>query len=342
MRSSWAIHPQLELCLQAQRSAYHRYFANEYDRIETTESNQDSLRITATITRDLPAPEPGDIRRTLRFKRFFTYEYVIRGLNSAHVEIYFKDRPLGIVYAKIVTLFLQAQVLEPVAYLKLLERDILFMHAAGASDGDRGYVFPAYGGTGKTTLTLGLMAEGFDILGDDLLLVDASEGTVAPYLRPLHIFTYNVKTLRDANLPLRLRMLIRFKDVLRAVLETVTRQEFLISTRVHAEDIYDDLRTGRRVPISRICFLTKEGEDFALSTDTDLEEIVDRILESADLNDSVYENIVDADGRAAVEKLERTVIARAVGHVSEVRFVNTRRLDFRDLSAFRSELKRDA
>lgn len=335
--SEWSIHPELTIQLHARRRRYHAYFANEYTRVSTPTLGG-AVRISAHIVRQLPSTEPGDTVRQLTFKRIFRYEYLVRGLHTDHVQIYFRDHPAARIYTNVVTLFLQAQVIEPIAYFKLLTREVLFMHAAGAAEDGAAYVFPAFGGTGKTTLTLGLLGEGMQVLGDDLLLVDTNTGTVSPYLRPLHLFAYNVKTLRGARVPLTVRAQVRTKDVMRAVLEGLTRQEFLISTRVHAEQLYADFTSGGPAPLERLVFLVKDGEDYDLSTDRDLDTIVDQVLASADLNDSLYENILEPQDLEECVALERVVIGRAVKLVERVSFVNTRRLDFADLRDFRDWL----
>ncbi|MDN4480130.1 hypothetical protein [Demequina muriae] len=340
MKSEWSIHPELQIGVRADRKRYHDYFANEYDRVSTS-TGDSPLKISANIVSQLPTAQPGDIVRELEFKKFFHYEYLIRGLHSDHVEIFFRDHPAARVYTNVVTLFLQAQVIEPIAYYKLLEQGVLFMHAAGVTKGRSAYVFPAFGGTGKTTLTLGLLGEGMRVLGDDLLLVDTATGMVRPYLRPLHLFAYNVTSLRGARLPWAIRAQVRMKDFMRAVLERTTKQEFLISTRVHAEELYPDFRVGKKRAMARIVFLIKEGEDFELSTETDADEIVDRILQSEDLNDSLYQNILEPGEIDRCVALERDVIGRAIRLVDTVSFVNTRRLDFSDLSDFRDWLVSD-
>lgn len=165
------------------------------------------------------------------------------------------------------------------------------------------YLFPAYGGTGKTTLSLGLMREDLHFLGDDLLIVDASTGLVGPYLRPLHVFTYNIKTLRDASIPLSLKARVKAKDILRIILEKTTKQEFLISTRVHASDLYDNLKKVAPAPYKKINFLKKIGEDETIAvTSKTKRDLALRILESEDLNDSLYENILEKDEKSAVVK----------------------------------------
>jgi hypothetical protein len=207
------------------------------------------------------------------------------------------------------------------------------------TDGKNGYIFPAYGGTGKTTLTLGLMGEGLEILGDDLLIVEPVKQRVYPYLRPLHVFTYNVKTLRGATIPFSVKTKVKIKDILRIILEKSTRQEFLISTRVHAETLYADFKPGKTVTYKKIYFLKKTGDHEQIKiSKSNIRELASKILESEDLNDSLYMNILTIEERDKTIEMELTVIENVLRNVSHINFVNTRKLDFRDLSDFKKEL----
>lgn len=336
----YTIHPTLSIDVSTKNRRYLEYFKNEYERVSNfTPSKKNHTTIKVSIVATLPHKKPGDISRTLTFKKLFHYEYLVRDLDMNTVEIYFKDVAIAKTYRNVVTLFLQAQIVEPVVYYKLLEKNILFMHSAGVTDGKNGYIFPAYGGTGKTTLTLGLMGEGLQVLGDDLLIVEPDKKLVHPYLRPLHIFTYNVKTLRGATIPLRYKTIVKAKDILRILLETTTRQEFLISTRIHADTLYANFTPGKTVPYRKICFLKKTGDHEKIAvTKSNIRELAERILESEDLNDSLYDNILPKSEKSRVVELELTVIENVLRNVKYLEFINTRLLDFRDLASFKQKL----
>jgi len=335
----YTIHPTLSISINTSNRRYLNYFKNEYDRVSNfTPDAKNHTTIEVHIVPKLPKNLQSKARH-LKFKKLFHYEYAIDGFDTQNVRIYFKDVAVAKAYRNIVTLFLQAQIVEPVVYYKLLEKNILFMHSAGVTDGKNGYIFPAYGGTGKTTLTLGLMGEGLNVLGDDLLIVEPDKGIVHPYLRPLHIFTYNVKTLRGAKIPLKYKTIVKLKDLLRMVLEATTRQEFLISTRIHAETLYTNFTPGKSVPYRKICFLKKTGEHEKIAiTKDNIRELAQKILESEDLNDSLYENIITPEMKPAVVELELKVIANVLKNVPYIEFINTRKLDFRNLSEFRGML----
>ena len=93
------------------------------------------------------------------------------------------------------------------------------MHAGGVTHNGRAVLMPAHGGAGKTTTTMALVAQVYQFLGDDLVFVDVQERTVQPYPRPFHIFTYNVRNLRGARIPLKYVVAVYVKNILRFVLE---------------------------------------------------------------------------------------------------------------------------
>lgn len=319
---------------------YERYFRNEYRRISPGHGNDAEVpTISVKIVKRLPDDRTGDIRRVVSCKRLFTFEYLVRDLNSENVEIYFKRHFLDKLYMNAIAVFLQAQVLEPVMYLKLLQRDNLLLHAGGVCDDEYGYVFPAHGGTGKTTFSIALLSQGYQLLGDDLLFIDVSDSTIYPYPRPLHLFTYNIDNLYGARVPLHYRMAIYCKNVIRFFLERALRTEFLISTRVHADEIFHGNPFGKAVPAARICFLVKEGEPVSMEeiNESTVASQSEEIMKSADLNDSLYDVLRDDSEVEKVKRLERDVIQRFLLKFQFMNKVNTRKLDLTDLRSFARE-----
>lgn len=337
------IHGDLQVRLRKGHRGYLRYFDNEYARISAggapprPAGSAEPSRITVEIVGDLPARQDGDLVRTTRFKRLFTFRYLIRGLDTPDVTIYFGRHWVDRVYMNAIGVFLQAQVLEPVMYLKLLEVGVLFMHAGGVSRDGVGLLLPAHGGTGKTTLSMALLAQGHRLLGDDLLLVDIADGTVYPYPRPLHIFTYNVNRLRGATIPLRYSMAVYAKNAIRFVLERLLRTEFLISTRIHADEIYGGDVFGTSVPVAGIAFLRRGGAavEIVEVTEANIDPIADDLAESADLNDSLVSLLDDDAARVAyLHRLEHETIVGLLRRHGRLAYVNTRELDLDRLGDF--------
>jgi len=340
---SYNLYGFVTLVVETADHGYKRYFDNEYRRLgELAPPGAAPTTITVHIVDALPGEKPGDIRREVVFKKLFRHAYVVRGLQTSDVHLYFRRHPVGALYATAVGVFLQAQVLEPILYLKLLEQEVLLIHAAGVADDRHGYVFPAHGGTGKTTLSLNLLRNGFNLLGDDLLLLDPATQTVYAYPRPLHLFTYNIDTLADANVPVKVRAAIRFKNVLRFLLERSTGQQFLISTRVHVDEIYPAVVFSGPVKYRKIMFLKADGgnERVRLTDGRSCESAARAILASADLNTSLYENVLSDERLAAEVRLRELAVTRKVlSRLEEMEFVNTRRMDLGNLSGFAAGLR---
>lgn len=251
------------------------------------------------------------------------------------LELFFERHPVDRLYVVAVGVFLQAQLIEPLLYAKLLERDMLLLHAAGVSAGGTATLFPAHGGTGKTTLSLRLARGGFALLGDDLILVDVARGLAHAHPRPLHLFSYNLRQFRDVRIPLSLRLVIRFKDILRTVLEAVLREEFLISTRAHAERILPDLRWAQApTPVGSILFLSTRAVPrmFTSAKADEVDAAAALIAESGDLVRSLGEHFLSVSEQEAFATHEREVIRRLLRGLSGLRVINPRALSADDLS----------
>jgi hypothetical protein len=294
---------------------YLRYFDNEYERISSN-----SLRLGApVVTLEIKDRLDPAQRREIHYKKLFRFRYIVRDLGSPNPVIEFESHWLDRFYTTAVGAFVQGQLLEPVIYQKLLEAGVLFMHCAGVAKDGKAFVFPAHGGTGKTTLSLSLMRMGYDLMGDDLLMVDTANGTVYPYARPLHLFTYNLKSLA---VPLKVRLAIAAKDAIRFAIAATTGRKFLISTRAHADELMD-VRYAAPSRLSRLVFLKREGEaeEFSVSNPAARETAIQMIRQSADLNESLEENI---GMQSHLCELEYDVIKRVLSHVDIMSAVNAR------------------
>lgn len=323
---------------------YDRYFENEYARINQvcTATTVPDYRVTLQIVKTLPEDLPSSaIRGKSRFKKLFTFEYAIIGAGTPDVVIYFKDHPVSRIYVTAVGVFLQAHILEPLMYLSFLKQDVLFMHSAGVSKDGLAYLFPAYGGTGKTTTCMRLLSHGYGFLGDDLIIVDPKKNLAYPYPRPLHIFTYNVGNLPGSKIPLAVSAVVYFKNVLRFLLEAVLRTEFLISTRVHADEILPDFQLSEPAKLHSIIFLKKEGDSQTVNLDSAaaIEENAEIIVRSADLNVSLFDLLGDMAQQTEIEKMEILVASKMLQRADYFGFLNTRKIDLGRIETYLSDVE---
>ncbi|WP_353809250.1 hypothetical protein [Agromyces sp. SYSU T00194] len=321
----------LNVRLETRHRGWIDYFDNEYDRIADPTASASEARVTIDVklVDRLPEREDGDVVREERFKGLFRYASLVRGIDTAHVTVYFRHHWIDRVYMNAIGVYLQAQILEPVMYAKLLGLDVLLMHAGGVASDEKGFLLPAYGGTGKTTLSMALMATGYRLLGDDLLFVETRTGIVHPYPRPLHIFTYNVDNLIGAKVPFKYRVAVRTKNILRFFLEGILRREFLISTRIHADELYEGDVFAHAVPYTAVAFLRKEGDAIEAVEigDDNVEDIARQIASSEDLNDSLWALLGDSPLVAAFQAEELRVITTLLRQFRAIAFVNTRQMD---------------
>ena len=117
---SFNFYDRLVISLRAGHRGYRRYLSNEYARIDgrSRPTSSSVPRIDVEIVNDLPLRQAGDIFRRERFKRLFTFSYLVRGVDTGHVVIYFRRHWVDRLYMNAIGVYLQAQVLEPVMYLK--------------------------------------------------------------------------------------------------------------------------------------------------------------------------------------------------------------------------------
>jgi hypothetical protein len=72
-----------------------------------------------------------------------------------------------------------------------------FVHSAAVAYGSRSFVFPAFGGVGKTLLVSQLVSkEGFRLLGDDLCVV-TQDGLATAYARPFCLYEHHREALEQ-------------------------------------------------------------------------------------------------------------------------------------------------
>ncbi|MEK6739246.1 MAG: hypothetical protein AABY74_11350 [Planctomycetota bacterium] len=101
---------------------------------------------------------------------------------------------------------------KPVAALAFLEWFVInavvqrnlthiMLHASALAFGNTGVIFPASSGSGKTTIALALIAQGFQYLSDEVAMIDAEDLTLRPLPRGLAIRENAFHLLQSLNKP---------------------------------------------------------------------------------------------------------------------------------------------
>jgi hypothetical protein len=268
-----------------------------------------------------------------QFRRLGRMRYVIAGVDKPCTEIYTWPDWTPALYPAFAGTFLQTSVIEPVLYLKCLQRDCLLLHAACISEDGRSCLFAASGGSGKTTMALRLAQGGFVFLGDDLVFV-RTDGMTLAYPRPLHLFSHVIQTLPGLHLSLRLRFLLRFKDVVRAIMTTVTGERWMIATRVPIERIVPEVRMGQVATLDKVFLLVRQGKirQLDISTAEGREQVAARIVGGGDINKILVDHLLrqrpelQAWALRREQELAQYVLARAEGAYA----INPRAFEWQD------------
>ncbi len=80
----------------------------------------------------------------------------------------------------------------------LLENQATFIHSAGVIKDGNAYVFPSWGGVGKTASVAKLIREeGYQLLGDDLVIL-TSDGTIYAFPKKFVLYAYHRELFEDA------------------------------------------------------------------------------------------------------------------------------------------------
>jgi hypothetical protein len=88
-------------------------------------------------------------------------------------------------------------IIEPLLRYKLFSFcECVLIHSSSIQSGGKSYVFPAWGGTGKTNLLLSFLSDGGNYYSDDLTIV-SKEGKMYSYPRLINLFDYNIDTFPE-------------------------------------------------------------------------------------------------------------------------------------------------
>lgn len=104
----------------------------------------------------------------------------------------FDEKSADVVFEETCDPFFVFNVVEILLRGVVVATGICFMHASGVRLNDQAYVFPGWGGTGKTNLLLQLLNKGAEYMADDLIIFDR-DGSVYPYPKPLNLLDYNFR-----------------------------------------------------------------------------------------------------------------------------------------------------
>ena len=200
---------------------------------------------------------------------------------------------------------------------KLLQKQIVFIHASGIVLNGSGVIFPAWGGTGKTNTVINFLQDGAQYLGDDLILASA-DGNLFPFPEQISMFDYNFAAFPDLRKTLSYKKLglFTFKksvetidNILSNVLSQAStikavsnRLTLLSKSLVSTPMSHSKLSTAgvpkTSTPLSRIIFLSKGDVVRPITNKINAETMAYKMAACLEFEHLFHTRIIDAFGFA--------------------------------------------
>jgi len=146
--------------------------------------------------------------------------------------------------------------LRPIVDYKLLQKDILSIHAAGVSQGDQAIVFCGRGGSFKTTLVMDMIRKsGLRFIGEDRLLL-GFDSTVYSYPIYPRLFEYRLKHMPTEDFgrfdKLRYVLFQRISKSEREHIDNRSRLKTIISLVKHTRKTVEYTFLSKKEMVARI------------------------------------------------------------------------------------------
>jgi len=203
--------------------------------------------------------------------KFTSWEFEMSGFESKYTVIRISSNTLGYMW-------MSGFIIEFMIHYKMNEKGYSIVHASGVSRNNRGFIFSARGGGGKTTIALNLLERGFKMLGDNFVILHGEE--VLNYISPLNIFTYNLAPIIRKNFGIKNKTILMLKEVI----YRVTGGYIKIFTKLNPKEIFPELTIDK----------TKLDMVFLIVTREEVERIqVKKIGKTELLNHLIMNQMLD-------------------------------------------------
>jgi hypothetical protein len=196
--------------------------------------------------------------------KFATWKVEIDGLESPRTDIRIKSNSFGKVVFPGDTLYMLIR-------YKLAAKGYSMIHGSGVGLGNKGYIFSARGGTGKTITAINLVKKGFDYYSDDSVILGKSVffGFIAPFnLR----FNYDVERL----LGIHFSTAVRLDTTLKKLLYYLTLKKISLFANLNPEDVFRNSIKDSTY-LSRVFALT-QGPEFKIRNNLSQEIIAKKLF----------------------------------------------------------------
>lgn len=320
--STYCFHGFLTVRIVAERSAYIEFFDREYASSVTISQSQSRQADIILYIGGKNKVSDARINTQKTFNGVLTLHYSISDFSYTPTIGWTQDHMAARIAPNFIAPVIQASILEPIMYVKCLQQGILILHAATLAYGQKGMIFAAHGGTGKTSTVLRLMTQddAWSFLGDDLVFV-TEDGTAYNYPRPLHLFRKHVDSLPFLKLTPAIRIQIILRDYLRRLLEIIYQHKFFLAVRAGVRDVLPSAKMHTQAKLMALTLLKKEGETQPIETQEEMMKLGRTILETSDLRPNVFQWFT-GDSKKILQEKESELIAKIMESVDQIWEIN--------------------
>jgi len=318
--------PILKLAIQLPEKHRYciRYFEEEYEST-ATEIPQETFNETLyDIIVYVDADRiPADCHRCkTRVGRVFPLEYAwcFRDGSGEKISLYYQTNYFKYFLPVYIPINLQTYLLEPLFFHIGLLKGYLLIHAGSIAKNGAGTVVTAQSGCGKTSLALKLIRRQYDFMGDDLVWISKTLEIIR-YPRRIHLFSYVIHNSKELTLSNKLKLVLKFKDTLRKLIEFILKERFHIATRVGIKTIVPRVTITETAYLKNFIYMNKEHEkDIKVLEQAD---IACHLSEIAGVNEpmiNLFSNyFYKLDGlKRSVEERQNKMLVRLMSSVNTI------------------------
>lgn len=160
--------------------------------------------------------------------KFANWEFEMSGFEDGFTTVRISSNFIGY-------MFMSGFIIEFLIQYKLNEKGFSIVHASCVSRDNRGFLFSARSGGGKTTIAMNLVEKGLKILGDNFVILH--QGDVLSYFSSLNIFTYNLVPIVKRNFGIKNKIILGLKELL----YKTTLGYIKIFTKVNPKEVFSEL-----------------------------------------------------------------------------------------------------
>ena len=205
----------------------------------------------------------------------------LKGIEESSTYLQFNSGRFG----KILLLDL---LIEPLINFKLIQKGFMLLHASGLSINNKGFIFPAYMGVGKTSTLLNLIEKG-DFLANEKVIL-SSDGFIYGNPLPVDVYYYNIKVSPGFSKKININEYIELW--LKYLIYKISLGYATFPLEIDPRCLW---RIKDKCPLKSLFILTKTNrEKIRIIEDCEKEEIIRRLIIITKFDMRYFNEILEA------------------------------------------------